>query len=77
MSVVSADVCSTCGELYKKNEISGCSNGFHCCRDCVWDNGVITDMCEDCEFTESERAHHDSQMLYPEDYGQEDEQDQT
>ena len=42
-------LCSTCGIPYSKVPVfqaAICSNGFHCCRDCVWENGRRTTICE-------------------------------
>ena len=75
--VVPAYTCSTCDKPYVKGELNFCSNGFHGCRDCTWVDGRRTVMCPECkeqeaELEEAELAHHDAQMLYPEDYGAED-----
>lgn len=37
--------CSTCNGTYEENN-TFCSNSFHCCRDCVWSEGVITAPCD-------------------------------
>jgi hypothetical protein len=42
------EVCSTCNKPYRKNEVSFCSNGFHCCRDCTWEEGQIVGRCFTC-----------------------------
>lgn len=42
--------CTTCGEPYTKiptERANSCSNGFHCCRDCVWSNGIVIEACTD------------------------------
>lgn len=43
--------CHTCGNTYSKPP-SGfaifCSSSFHCCRDCIWEQGQIIEMCEEC-----------------------------
>ena len=41
------DKCSTCGGTYSKGVLTFCSNGFHCCRDCVWEDGMVTQACSD------------------------------
>ncbi len=41
------DLCPTCGSRYQKNELSFCSNGFHGCRDCTWEAGVVVRRCAD------------------------------
>ena len=49
------ELCSTCGKPYCKpsyDEPQFCSNGFHCCRDCVWVNGRRTIVCEPCQALE-------------------------
>jgi len=44
-------LCVTCAEPYS-NPCTPlamlCSNGFHCCRECVWDNGKRTTLCDVC-----------------------------
>ncbi len=50
MSQPDNSTCSTCGELYTKVptwRASICSNGFHCCRDCVWVGGQRLQPCLD------------------------------
>lgn len=44
-----ANQCSTCNKPYIKNEISVCSNAYHLCRDCEYENGYITKQCAECE----------------------------
>jgi hypothetical protein len=42
-------VCDTCGEPYSKTPTFRaliCSNGFHCCRDCVWREGRREKLCD-------------------------------
>jgi hypothetical protein len=38
--------CMTCGHPYVKENVSLCSNAFHCCRDCSWSAGRITELCK-------------------------------
>jgi hypothetical protein len=42
-----AKKCSTCGEPYDKGATTSCSNSFHCCRDCVWQDGRVIETCND------------------------------
>lgn len=44
--------CTTCGEEYRK-EMTFCSNPFHCCKDCIWLDGVRTSTCLECELQEA------------------------
>ncbi len=37
--------CSTCG-AFERNESMFCSNSFHCCRVCKWDEGKIVALCQ-------------------------------
>jgi len=40
--------CPTCGCSYNlpgSGKINFCSNSFHCCRDCTWEAGRITELC--------------------------------
>lgn len=52
--------CTTCKEPYSKPptlRAQFCSNSFHCCRDCVWDQQVdgtmvksrLVKMCPECK----------------------------
>jgi hypothetical protein len=53
------DRCSTCGGQYRKpsyDDHNYCSNGFHCCRDCVWLQGRITKRCPECTALEARWA---------------------
>jgi len=36
--------CGTCHEAYSE-QITVCSNSFHCCKDCVWYQGQRLAMC--------------------------------
>lgn len=45
-----SDTCSTCQEPYSKvttERASICSNSFHLCRNCTWENGKRTAGCVD------------------------------
>lgn len=49
------EVCPTCKEPYVKISVAEglirgafCSNGFHCCRDCTWENGRRLFICHEC-----------------------------
>ena len=44
--------CSTC-KATERNASPFCSNGFHCCRVCKWDEGKIVELC-------FEHAQHES-----------------
>lgn len=58
--MVELETCPTCKEPYSKpptRRARFCSNGFHCCRDCVWDwqveggfaKGQRVEMCDYCK----------------------------
>ena len=40
--------CPTCGKPYEPGVTTLCSNGFHCCRDCVWQDGKRLLICAEC-----------------------------
>lgn len=41
------ETCATCGRIYIKNDINClCSDPFHCCRDCVWQDGGVVERCD-------------------------------
>lgn len=51
------DQCGTCKEPYSKIPTFRamiCSNSFHCCRDCVWENGKMINDCGDSHFNDDE-----------------------
>ncbi len=41
----SPELCPTCNEQYHGYEYSYCSDGFHCCRDCVMKDGLLIKPC--------------------------------
>jgi hypothetical protein len=42
-----AKKCPTCDEPYDKGATTSCSNSFHCCRDCEWQDGRVVNTCND------------------------------
>lgn len=43
-------LCSTCG-MTRAIENTTCSNAFHCCRQCTWEDGVLVKECASCRST--------------------------
>ena len=48
------ELCKTCGEPYASVwkmsfRASLCSSSFHSCKDCIWDDGELIWMCEECD----------------------------
>lgn len=41
-------LCPTCG-MTRATEDSICSNAFHCCRQCIWKDGVLVKECASCK----------------------------
>lgn len=43
------DACTTCGRPYSKDDAESghCSNAFHLCRDCAWEDGFLVGPCRD------------------------------
>ncbi len=37
--------CPTCKQPYVHNTLTVCSSSFHCCRDCIWNNGRRVYLC--------------------------------
>ncbi len=42
------EVCGTCRKPYLSAEAATCSNPFHLCRDCLYENGVVVKSCANC-----------------------------
>lgn len=43
------ELCTTCGEPYGTEIGHFCSNGFHCCRDCIHYLGKTIYYCDHCQ----------------------------
>lgn len=55
------EFCPTCKEPYSQvptKRASYCSNGFHCCRNCIWKNGKVIQRCD---------GYHIGDICYPTD----------
>lgn len=49
LKTLKTNQCSTCGRPYDPSVLNFCSNGFHCCRDCIWEDGRRLKMCGRCQ----------------------------
>lgn len=52
------ELCPTCRRPYvKPSERTRCfcSNGFHCCRECVRVEGKLVRLCHDCEILKKKK----------------------